>query len=144
MRARRGNSSWTQRGGINGIIAFIILGLLAGAMAKALMPSEDPGGFFITALIGVGRALIGGCSPVRSSTPMQCGRVPFRHQPRACVDHDHRVDHLLRVRARRRTPKNATVWLRPLRRQGARGRARSGHSSEPHDDHAPDVGFGLG
>ncbi len=43
-----------------GIIAFIILGLLAGAIAKALMPGEDPGGFIITALIGVAGALIGG------------------------------------------------------------------------------------
>ena len=43
-----------------GIIAFIILGLLAGAIAKALMPGEDPGGFIVTALIGVAGALIGG------------------------------------------------------------------------------------
>jgi len=43
-----------------GIIAFIILGLLAGAIAKALMPGDDPGGFIITALIGVVGALLGG------------------------------------------------------------------------------------
>jgi uncharacterized membrane protein YeaQ/YmgE (transglycosylase-associated protein family) len=43
-----------------GIIAFIILGLLAGAIAKALLPGEDPGGFIVTALIGVAGALIGG------------------------------------------------------------------------------------
>jgi uncharacterized membrane protein YeaQ/YmgE (transglycosylase-associated protein family) len=43
-----------------GIIAFIILGLLAGAIAKALLPGDDPGGFIITALIGVAGALIGG------------------------------------------------------------------------------------
>ena len=43
-----------------GIIAFIILGLLAGALAKAILPGEDPGGFVITALIGVAGALIGG------------------------------------------------------------------------------------
>src|SRR4051794_30954246 len=36
-----------------GIIAFIILGLLAGAIAKALLPGDDPGGFIITALIGI-------------------------------------------------------------------------------------------
>ena len=35
-----------------GIIAFIILGLLAGAIAKALLPGDDPGGFIITAIIG--------------------------------------------------------------------------------------------
>ncbi len=43
-----------------GIIAFIILGLLCGAIAKALLPGDDPGGFIVTALIGVAGALIGG------------------------------------------------------------------------------------
>ena len=43
-----------------GIIAFIILGLIAGALAKALMPGDDPGGFIVTAIIGVVGALLGG------------------------------------------------------------------------------------
>ena len=43
-----------------GIIAFIILGLLAGAIAKAVMPGDDPGGFIVTAIIGVVGALLGG------------------------------------------------------------------------------------
>jgi uncharacterized membrane protein YeaQ/YmgE (transglycosylase-associated protein family) len=43
-----------------GIIAFIILGLLAGAIAKWLMPGNDPGGWIVTALIGVAGALLGG------------------------------------------------------------------------------------
>ena len=43
-----------------GIIAFIILGLLAGAIAKAIMPGDDPGGFIVTAIIGVVGALLGG------------------------------------------------------------------------------------
>ena len=43
-----------------GIIAFIILGLLAGAIAKLLLPGDDPGGFIVTALIGIAGALIGG------------------------------------------------------------------------------------
>ena len=43
-----------------GIIAFIILGLLAGAIAKALLPGDDPGGFIITALIGIVGAILGG------------------------------------------------------------------------------------
>jgi uncharacterized membrane protein YeaQ/YmgE (transglycosylase-associated protein family) len=43
-----------------GIIAFIILGLLAGAIAKALMPGDDPGGWIITAVIGVVGAILGG------------------------------------------------------------------------------------
>jgi uncharacterized membrane protein YeaQ/YmgE (transglycosylase-associated protein family) len=43
-----------------GIIAFIILGLFAGLIAKAIMPGNDPGGFIITALIGIAGALLGG------------------------------------------------------------------------------------
>jgi uncharacterized membrane protein YeaQ/YmgE (transglycosylase-associated protein family) len=43
-----------------GIIAFLILGLLAGAIAKAIMPGEDPGGIIVTTVIGVVGALAGG------------------------------------------------------------------------------------
>ena len=43
-----------------GIIAFLILGLLAGAIAKAILPGDDPGGVLITMVIGVVGALLGG------------------------------------------------------------------------------------
>ena len=43
-----------------GIIAFLVLGLLAGAIAKAIMPGEDPGGIIVTTIIGVVGALVGG------------------------------------------------------------------------------------
>jgi uncharacterized membrane protein YeaQ/YmgE (transglycosylase-associated protein family) len=43
-----------------GIIAFIVLGLVAGIIAKAIMPGDDPGGLIVTAIIGVAGALIGG------------------------------------------------------------------------------------
>jgi uncharacterized membrane protein YeaQ/YmgE (transglycosylase-associated protein family) len=43
-----------------GIIAWIVLGLVAGAIAKAILPGEDPGGFIVTAIIGVAGALAGG------------------------------------------------------------------------------------
>jgi uncharacterized membrane protein YeaQ/YmgE (transglycosylase-associated protein family) len=43
-----------------GIIAFIILGLIAGVIAKALLPGDDPGGLIITAIIGIVGALLGG------------------------------------------------------------------------------------
>ena len=43
-----------------GIIAFIILGAIAGAIAKALLPGDDPGGFIITTLIGIVGAILGG------------------------------------------------------------------------------------
>jgi uncharacterized membrane protein YeaQ/YmgE (transglycosylase-associated protein family) len=38
----------------------LILGLLAGAIAKALLPGDDPGGIIVTMLIGVAGALLGG------------------------------------------------------------------------------------
>jgi uncharacterized membrane protein YeaQ/YmgE (transglycosylase-associated protein family) len=43
-----------------GIIAFIILGLLAGMIAKAILPGDDPGGIIVTAIIGIVGALLGG------------------------------------------------------------------------------------
>jgi uncharacterized membrane protein YeaQ/YmgE (transglycosylase-associated protein family) len=41
------------------VIGAIILGILAGFIGKALMPGDDPGGFFVTILIGLAGALIG-------------------------------------------------------------------------------------
>src|SRR6185369_13006558 len=43
-----------------GIIAWIVIGGLAGALAKLLMPGRDPGGCIITVLLGVAGALIAG------------------------------------------------------------------------------------
>jgi uncharacterized membrane protein YeaQ/YmgE (transglycosylase-associated protein family) len=43
-----------------GIIAFIILGLIAGAIAKAILPGDDPGGIIVTTIIGIVGALLGG------------------------------------------------------------------------------------
>jgi uncharacterized membrane protein YeaQ/YmgE (transglycosylase-associated protein family) len=43
-----------------GILTWIILGLIVGALAKWIMPGNDPGGIFITILIGIAGALIGG------------------------------------------------------------------------------------
>ena len=42
------------------IIGLIIFGLVVGVVAKFLMPGRDPGGFIITALLGIVGALIGG------------------------------------------------------------------------------------
>lgn len=42
------------------IIAWIVLGLIAGALAKLLMPGPDPGGIFVTIIIGIVGAVIGG------------------------------------------------------------------------------------
>ncbi len=43
-----------------GILAWIVFGLLAGAMAKFIMPGDDPGGLFITILLGIAGAVVGG------------------------------------------------------------------------------------
>jgi uncharacterized membrane protein YeaQ/YmgE (transglycosylase-associated protein family) len=43
-----------------GIIAFIILGLIAGVIAKAVLPGDDPGGLIVTTIIGVVGAILGG------------------------------------------------------------------------------------
>jgi uncharacterized membrane protein YeaQ/YmgE (transglycosylase-associated protein family) len=41
------------------MIGAIILGILAGYIAKALMPGKDPGGFFATILLGLAGSLVG-------------------------------------------------------------------------------------
>lgn len=43
-----------------GIISWIILGLIAGAIAKILLPGRDPGGLVGTTLIGIAGAFVGG------------------------------------------------------------------------------------
>ncbi|HSI82058.1 MAG TPA: GlsB/YeaQ/YmgE family stress response membrane protein [Solirubrobacterales bacterium] len=43
-----------------GIIGWILLGLFAGAIAKLVLPGDDPGGIIVTTLIGIAGALVGG------------------------------------------------------------------------------------
>jgi len=43
-----------------GIIAFCVLGVLAGAIAKAIIPGEQPGGIIVTMIVGIVGALLGG------------------------------------------------------------------------------------
>jgi len=43
-----------------GIITWIVLGLIVGALAKFLMPGKDPGGFIVTTIIGIVGAILGG------------------------------------------------------------------------------------
>ena len=42
------------------IIGWILFGLIVGIVAKFLMPGRDPGGFFITVLLGIVGSLVGG------------------------------------------------------------------------------------
>ncbi|WP_406206471.1 GlsB/YeaQ/YmgE family stress response membrane protein [Kitasatospora sp. NBC_01560] len=43
-----------------GIVAWIVLGLVAGALAKLLLPGRDPGGLVVTTLIGIAGSFVGG------------------------------------------------------------------------------------
>ena len=43
-----------------GILSWIVLGIVAGALAKWLMPGKDPGGWFVTMLLGIAGAFVGG------------------------------------------------------------------------------------
>lgn len=43
-----------------GILGWIVIGLIAGALAKFIMPGRDPGGIIVTILLGIVGAIIGG------------------------------------------------------------------------------------
>ena len=43
-----------------GILSWIIFGLIAGAVAKFIMPGKDPGGIIVTIVLGIAGAVIGG------------------------------------------------------------------------------------
>ncbi|MCL4135560.1 UNVERIFIED_CONTAM: hypothetical protein GTU68_062596 [Idotea baltica] len=43
-----------------GFLTSIVLGLLVGALAKWIMPGKDPGGIFVTMVLGIAGAMIGG------------------------------------------------------------------------------------
>jgi len=43
-----------------GFFTWIFFGLIAGALAKFLMPGKDAGGFIVTILIGIAGAIVGG------------------------------------------------------------------------------------
>lgn len=43
-----------------GILSWIVLGLIVGVLAKWIMPGDDPGGVFVTILIGIAGAFVGG------------------------------------------------------------------------------------
>lgn len=43
-----------------GILGWIVIGLIAGALAKFIMPGRDPGGIIVTIILGIVGAVIGG------------------------------------------------------------------------------------
>ena len=42
-----------------GLIGTLIIGLIVGAIAKALVPGRDPGGWVITIILGIAGAFVG-------------------------------------------------------------------------------------
>jgi uncharacterized membrane protein YeaQ/YmgE (transglycosylase-associated protein family) len=43
-----------------GILSWIVVALIAGLVAKLVLPGDDPGGLIVTTLIGIAGALVGG------------------------------------------------------------------------------------
>jgi uncharacterized membrane protein YeaQ/YmgE (transglycosylase-associated protein family) len=43
-----------------GVLGWIVFGLVAGILAKLVMPGRDPGGFVVTILLGIAGAFLGG------------------------------------------------------------------------------------
>ncbi len=43
-----------------GLLSWVVMGLIVGALAKFIMPGDDPGGCFVTVLLGIAGAFVGG------------------------------------------------------------------------------------
>jgi uncharacterized membrane protein YeaQ/YmgE (transglycosylase-associated protein family) len=60
-----------------GLIGWIVFGLIVGIIAKLLMPGRDPGGFIITALLGIAGAVVGGFVGGRWDSTVRVRRRDF-------------------------------------------------------------------
>jgi uncharacterized membrane protein YeaQ/YmgE (transglycosylase-associated protein family) len=58
--AEYSRTSLLKKEGLMGIISWIVFGLIAGILAKLIMPGKDPGGMIVTILIGIAGAMVGG------------------------------------------------------------------------------------
>src|SRR5690606_20351317 len=58
--AHSGITATTKGDYIMGFLAFLLLGLIAGAIAKLILPGKQGGGWFVTLLLGVVGAILGG------------------------------------------------------------------------------------
>ena len=56
-----------------GIISWIVVGAVAGLLAKFLMPGNDPGGFIVTIIVGIVGGLIGGWISTQMGWGMMTG-----------------------------------------------------------------------
>jgi len=59
------------------ILIWAILGLVAGVIAKALMPGKDKGGIVTTALIGIAGSLLGGWLGSKLGVASDSGNLSF-------------------------------------------------------------------
>src|SRR4029077_63071 len=55
-----GLTDWKIRLETWGILSWILLGLIAGALAKFIVPGKDPGGCLVTIIVGIVGAIVGG------------------------------------------------------------------------------------
>jgi uncharacterized membrane protein YeaQ/YmgE (transglycosylase-associated protein family) len=53
-------SSGAAVGGVIGLLLAALIGLVIGVIAKLLMPGKDPGGWFVTILLGIAGSWVGG------------------------------------------------------------------------------------
>lgn len=56
-----------------GLLGMAIFGLIVGALAKLIMPGEDPGGIIVTMLLGIAGSIVGGM--LQASLGLGDGRV---------------------------------------------------------------------
>ena len=141
-RVVRPTMSYPSEREIVGIIAFIILGLCAGFIAKALLPGDDPGGFIVTAIIGVAGCAAGRlhrCGAVRRPSP---GRV-LRHLHVADSDRGlGPAPHRVPAGHGQEYPRPAqSQYLAPLRRRTPYERRRANRPSSFTEDLARVVGW---
>ena len=45
---------------LGALLFWVVVGLIAGALAKFVMPGDDPGGIIVTIIIGIAGAVLGG------------------------------------------------------------------------------------
>ena len=58
-----------------GILSWILMGLIVGVIAKLVMPGPDPGGIFLTILLGIGGGYVGSFLGLGSVTGLNPGSL---------------------------------------------------------------------
>ena len=107
---------------VRGFIGWIVLGLIAGAIAKAIKPGEQGGGWIATLLLGVVGAIVGGwigyrCLRCRSQRILELVDVAAGHRRCVACPHylgsDHAQEGLARTTARGLAFRGQDPWPLP-------------------------------